>query len=164
MTAQDLTLTAAVVDEVITETAAFGSARLETGGFLMASAGSNAVCSVAMAGDAGIVRTWNQFQISDQALDRLFSYADSNQLWLPIQFHSHQFDAGMSRTDAQHGLRVEGFISAILPTFAHPPDAVGEWNWWQFTSGRWRGCPPPVVVPAPVSLVVSFDEGGVRER
>ena len=68
-----------------------------------------------LAGCTGIVRAKDHFQISERALDRLFTYADAHRFWLPVQFHSHQFGTAMSRTDARHGLCVEGFVSAIVP-------------------------------------------------
>jgi hypothetical protein len=159
-----LTLTLGVVDAVVDETRLYGSRNLETGGFLTAPTSSDDVTRVAVAGTTGIVRHPDLFQISERALDRLFSYADDNRLWMPVQFHSHHFGADMSRTDALHGLRVEGFISTILPRFVNPPEDVSEWGWWQFTDGEWRPFPPIPIARREPGRVLVFDEDGVRER
>lgn len=153
-----------VVDAVVNETRAYGARNLETGGFLTATTNSDDITGVAVAGTTGIERRADLFQISERALDRLFSYADEKGLWMPVQFHSHHFGAGMSLTDALHGLRVEGFISTILPRFANPPDEVSQWGWWQFTDGEWLSFPPISIDRQEPGPVVVFDEDGVRER
>ena len=152
------------VHVVVDDTLAYGKQELETGGFLMAPVGSDSIDGVALAGDSGILRRSGLFQISERALDRLFAYSDERELWLPIQFHSHQFEAGMSRTDALHGLRVEGFISTIVPRFTEPPADVSQWGWWQFRNGAWQSRPPAAVQHSPLTRVVVFDEDGIRER
>jgi hypothetical protein len=164
VTTSPLTVRGEVIAAVVAETARYGSAQLETGGFLIAQSGTEDVCGAAMAGDAGILRRHNAFQISERALDRLFTYASENDLWLPIQFHTHEFGSGMSETDALHGLRTEGFISAILPRFASPTTDLAEWGWWQFLSGGWRTCLPALEVPGGPDMLVTFDEVGVRVR
>ncbi|MGO8862081.1 MAG: hypothetical protein ACLQRH_15140 [Acidimicrobiales bacterium] len=164
MTTLELTVSSGVVDAVAAETRTYGSLRLETGGFLMAEAGHDEICSVAMAGDAGILRRHNLFQISERALDRLFNFAGDEGLWLPVQFHSHEFGAGMSVADAQHGFRAEGFVSTILPRFAQPPADPAVWGWWQFLGGSWRPCSTPAVIPGDARATLTFDEGGVRGR
>jgi hypothetical protein len=164
VTLSPFTIRDEVIVAVVDETARYGSTRLETGGFLFAQRGSEEICGAAMAGDSGILRRHNVFQISERALDRLFTYASDNDLWLPIQFHSHEFGAGMSETDALHGLRAEGFISTILPGFACPTASLTAWGWWQFLSGDWRICPAAIEVAGGPDLLVTFDEGGVCAR
>ncbi len=159
-----LTMTLGVVDAVVDETRAYGDRNLETGGFLTASATSDDITGVAVAGTTGIVRRADLFQISERALDRLFSYADDKGLWMPVQFHSHRFGPGMSLTDALHGLRVEGFISTILPRFANPPEDVSQWGWCQFTDGEWRPFPPISINRKQPGAVIVFEEGGVCGR
>ena len=154
------------VTAVVDETAAFGVRDLETGGFLLVPRSSSAdggspVAVIALAGDTGIVRDRGLFQISERALDRIFAFADDHDLWIPAQFHSHQVDAFLSRTDQRHGLCVEEFISAVIPTYASPPRDLARWGWWQFASGAWRDTEPGRVTDGTVE-VVRFDEAGVR--
>lgn len=152
------------IEALVQETAKFGRAQLETGGFLLAHSGESEVCGVAMAGMRGIVRRHNIFQISSPALDRLFSYATAAGLWIPAQFHSHRFRALMSLSDEQHGLRAEGFISTIIPDFALPPANPAAWGWWQFSRGDWVPIASVSLCPKNIMIIVDFDEGGVRDR
>jgi len=165
MSELDLTVSLGVVDAVVAETATYGIRRLETGGFLMALVGQEEVVSLAVAGNVGIVRRHNLFQISERALDRLFNYAGDEGLWLPVQFHSHDYGPPeMSIADQNHGLRVEGFVSTILPDFARPPSDLAAWGWWQFSQGSWRPSPPARLIAGAVPTIVTFDEDGVCER
>lgn len=161
---QQLSMPADAVRVVTGEAGAYGKSDVETGGFLLAPLGLDSVTAVAMAGTTGIVREPYLFQISERALDRLFTFADDRRLWIPIQFHSHRLGAQMSRTDELHGLRVEGFVSTILPRFENPPADVAQWGWWQFRAGDWRPCEPATVQSLDPISVYAFDEDGVRER
>ncbi len=161
---QHLSLSHRAVAALTDEVRRYGVEGLETGGFLMASVNSEVVGAVALAGLSGIVRRPDLFQISERALDRLFTFADDGGLWIPIQFHSHRFGAHLSRTDALHGLRVEGFISTIVPSFANPPSDVAEWGWWEFRDGSWETYPPAPIQVCKLDAAVEFDEDGVRER
>jgi hypothetical protein len=152
------------VDAIAREVASYGSAGLETGGFLLAPTGGAEVHAIALAGTSGIVRRHNLFQISASALDRLFAYADESGFWLPAQFHSHQVGALLSLPDALHGVRAEGFVSVIVPNFACPPEDPMTWGWWQFTGGDWGPSLPAAVSDEILSVVVEFDEDGVRDR
>ena len=152
------------VDAIVHETLAYGARRLETGGFLIAPVGDDQIHGVAFAGDTGIVRRHNLFQISRGALDRLFTYADDAGFWIPIQFHSHRYGSGMSLSDQAHGLRVEGFISTIVPKFAQPPTDVSRWGWWRFQHRSWVPIPPISVGPDAIPILLTFDEDGVRAR
>jgi hypothetical protein len=153
-----------VVDAVVTDVTAYGQHRLETGGFFMANIGEERVTALALAGDKGIFRRYNLFQISERALDRLFTYADASELWLPIQYHSHMFEARMSLSDQTHGLNMEGFVSTILPNFSAPPRDPATWGWSVFDRGRWNIMQALDAVVGDVSRTVIFDEDGVRER
>src|ERR1035437_6884361 len=140
-----------------------GARGVETGGFLLASRGSDTATVVAIAGTTGVIRHRDFFQISDLALDALFAYADQNDLWIPAQFHSHCRVAELSLCDIKHGLSVEDFVSTIVPFFAEPPAAVAAWGWWRYDGG-WRGVPAPAVTSEVSALTVTFDENGGREE
>ena len=146
---------------VIKEVRAFGRHRLETGGFLLAPRGTSTISTVALAGDVGIVRRHNLFQVSALALDRLFTFADDHGLSAPAQFHSHGVGAFLSESNEKHGLCVEGFISVVVPQFFDPPGEMGEWGWWRYDGGRW------ITITAwrrrnGAADVVRFDEDGIR--
>jgi len=89
---------------ITAETRAYGQRYPETGGFLMLPRDSGTVTTVAFAGTTGIVRRQHLFQISERALDRLFTFADDHDLHIPVQFHSHEYDA--FGRDLAHGLQV----------------------------------------------------------
>lgn len=152
---------ATAVNMIATEVRGYGHRRLETGGFLMLPRGTAIVSTVAFAGAAGIVRRHNLFQISERALDRLFTFADDHDLHIPVQFHSHEQGAFLSRTDAEHGLRVEGFTSVVVPMYSAPPVEMSRWGWWCFTIGAWVAAVIPPIGPGPVTAV-RFDEDGVH--
>jgi len=160
---ETLAIPSGAVDVLARETRSYGVRLLETGGFLFTETDHTTQRGVALAGTRGIVRRRRLFQISARALDRLFTFADDRGLWIPVQFHSHEMSAVMSETDDAHGLRAEGFVSAIIPSFAAPPADVSRWGWWQFQHGGWHQRAPITVHPAAVDLVVTFDEDGVRE-
>jgi hypothetical protein len=154
---------AAAAARIIEEVTAFGRRSLETGGFLLAPRGSAALSVVAFAGKAGIVRCRDLFQISERALSRLFEFADDHDLYAPVQFHSHRRGPFLSRTDKEHGLRAEGFISAVVPTYAGPPRSVTAWGWWSFQEGNWVAVRPPALLAGEITAV-EFDEDGLRVR
>jgi hypothetical protein len=134
---------------------------LETGGFLLAASGTGLASIVAMAGSAGITRHRLAFQVSELALDQLFGFAADRGCWVPAQFHSHAAAAFLSITDREHGLRVHGFTSAVVPDFAHPPAALAAWSWSRFADGCWIAAPCPLAADGGLE-VVTFDEDGVR--
>jgi hypothetical protein len=139
----------------------YGRRGTETGGFLLAPEGTGSVSIVAFAGAAGITRRRLLFQVSELALDRLFGFAAARRCWVPAQFHSHAAGAFLSVTDQEHGLRVSGFASAVVPEFADPPAAVAAWSWWRFDDGEWVGAPAPRTADGDLEAVI-FDEDGVR--
>lgn len=141
----------------------FGQRDVETGGFFLAPQGQGTVAVVAFAGQAGITRRRLLFQLSALALDQLFGFADRRFCWVPAQFHSHAAEAFLSFTDQQHGLRVKGFTSAVIPRFADPTAEVAAWGWWRFSSEDWIPCQPPQIEGHEVEVVV-FDEEGVRAQ
>jgi hypothetical protein len=154
------------VAALIGEATTFGARGLETGGFLLAprtaTVGANpAVAAVALAGDTGISRGRDMFQVSGHALDRIFTFADDHGLWIPALLHSHRAGALLSATDQRHGLGVDGFISAVIPEYSGPPRDLARWGWWRFESGRWCGAAPGRTTGGTVE-VLRFDEGGIR--
>jgi len=149
----------AIADEV----RFYGGLGVETGGFLLAAEGRGSVTIVAFAGESGITRQRRLFQVSALGLDALFGFAEDRGCWVPAQFHSHLGEAFLSLTDQQHGLRVNGFASAVVPDFADPPASPTGWSWWRFAGDRWAHDRVPVIAEADLELVV-FDEDGVRGK
>ena len=157
---------AAAAAALAAEAAAFGARGLETGGFLLTSRaapddGYPSVTAIALAGDAGIDRHRDMFQVSERALARLFTFADGHGLWIPAMLHSHRDAAFLSATDERHGLRADGFVSVVIPRYASPPGDPASWGWWRFESGRWLDAPPGRTA-GEAAAVLRFDEGGVR--
>jgi len=148
---------AAITDEVRDH----GSVSQETGGFLLAPVGDHTMSKVALAGRTGIVRHHNLLEISAIAIDRLFTFADDNGLWSPAQFHSHEQGSWLSLTDRQHGFRVEGFTSIVIPHFHAPSSEIGAWGWWTFEAGQWIATRPLTLCDG-FTQCLRFDEEGVR--
>lgn len=161
MSASELTLPHAGANAVIEHVLRFGRLGLETGGFLLAPRGAEQITSVACAGTAGIARRPELFQVGERALDRLFAHAEERDLWIPAQFHSHMFEAGLSLCDLEHGLSVEGFQTTVIPFFHAPPQDPARWAWWRY-GNSWEPVDPPTVSGTPVQ-VLAFDENGVRD-
>jgi hypothetical protein len=159
MRPNDFLLPFSAAEAIITDVARFGALGVETGGFLLAAREECEVAVVALAGTAGIARRSELFQVSEIALDRLFAFADRNELWIPAQFHSHRFGAFLSACDIDHGLAVDGFVTAVVPHFSAPPTDPGGWGWWRYDS-QWLPVDPPRAALRAVS-VVTFDADGV---
>jgi hypothetical protein len=162
LSVDSLVLPSGAVRAVVSDVARFGREGVETGGFFLAATGSERVHGVAYAGTRGIVRRRDLLRVSDLALDSLFAHTEANDLWIPAQYHSHRFQAFMSKCDLEHGLSVEGFVTTIVPFFADPPANASAWGWWRFDEW-WLPLPPPPIVRGDV-VSVSFDEEGVRVR
>ncbi len=161
--AMPLDVPAAAGPAIAAEVRRYGALDVETGGFLLAPERTVAVCTVAFACTSGITRRRLQLQISEIALDQLFAYAGTQGCWVPAQFHSHAGEAFLSRTDREYGLRVPGFISAVIPGFADPPMSPDAWTWWRFDRGEWHTVGSPSAGGCDLRQVV-FDEDGVRGR
>lgn len=155
-----LSLSTASVETIVSEVAAWGATDLETGGFLLGDH-DGAIGWVALSAAAGIRRRRDQFVVSGRAMSVLFGFADELGYAIRAQFHSHGARAFLSKSDLRHGFSVNGFVTAVLPTYAEPPAAPSAWGWWTY-SRQWIPTPPPVVVPGD-TRVVRFDEDGVRE-
>lgn len=163
MSGPPVRIRAAAAERITEEVTAFGRRSLETGGFLLAPRRNDELSVVAFAGQAGIVRCRDLFQISERALGRLFEFADDHDLYAPVQFHSHRRGPFLSRTDREHGLRAAGFTSAVVPRYAGPPRSVTAWGWWSFQEGNWVAVTPPSLVAGGIT-VVEFDEDGLCVR
>lgn len=161
--AMSLDVPAAAGPAIAAEVRRYGALDVETGGFLLGPEGTGSVCTVAFAGTSGVTRRCLQLQISEIALDQLFAYAGEQGCWVPAQFHSHAGEAFMSRTDREHGLRVPGFVSAVIPGFADPLTSLDAWTWWRFDRGEWHPAGSPSAGGCDLRQVI-FDEDGVRER
>jgi hypothetical protein len=145
------------------EVRAFGGRSLETGGFLLAPRSTGILSVAALAGDAGIVRHADLFQISARALDCLFHFADDHDLYVPVQFHSHRRWPFLSQADEEHGLRAEGFVSTVVPGYTAPSCSVNDWGWWSFEAGRWTAVTAPTAIAGEIT-VLEFDGEGIRAR
>lgn len=155
-----LSITSETVAALTSEVAAWGCRGVETGGFLLGG-DDRAISCIALSGGPGIRRDRNHFRISGRAVAALFIYADEHDYAIHAQFHSHRGSAFLSDTDLAHGFDVDGFVTAVLPTYASPPLDLRAWGWWAYR-GNWLPTRSPVVV-AGDTRVLRFDEEGVRE-
>jgi hypothetical protein len=157
-------ITTAAVAAMVAEVAHHGAAGVETGGFLLVPRSDPTLTVVAaMAGAAGIARRPDQLIISGPAVDVLSEWADDRDLRIAVQFHSHATAAFLSPIDRRGGVRVDGFISTVLPTFHAPPPATSRWGWYRFADGDWNPRPAPATV-AGATQTIRFDEVGVDDR
>jgi hypothetical protein len=163
MTASRLELPAGAGRVIASDVGRYGALGVETGGFLLALTGTGSVSTVAFAGTRGITRHRLRLQISEIALDQLFGFAEQHSSWVPAQFHSHAGKAFLSQTDREYGLRVPGFISAVIPEFTEPPEHPDAWTWWRFDGPDWNETSRPQAGSGDVRQVI-FDEDGVRDK
>lgn len=150
----------AAVSIITAEVRRWGIEGVEAGGFMLGPAGEPEVSVVAFAGSRGVLRTPVQFTVSSQAIEWLSEWSDSNGLRIRAQFHSHRHGSDLSLIDRTGGLRVAGFVSAVIPHFVDPPGDPTQWGWWQFRAGDWQKAPAPPCRSAQVRSI-AFDEGGV---
>jgi hypothetical protein len=158
-----LVLPVGAVAPVLQEIQRHGLADRETGALVLTGRSDMHALVVAIAGATGIVRGPGLFTVSAGAYDRLFTFAEERSYRVRAMIHSHPERAFLSRTDRAYSLRVPGFVSAVIPTYAAPPVDPASWGWWRFEQD-WVPSTAPVVDPAlpPVHTVI-FDEEGVRE-
>jgi hypothetical protein len=140
----------------------WGARDVETGGFLLAPAGTNTITTIALAGRRGIHRDRLRLQFSGDAFDALAEWAEAHHLRVRAQFHSHQHGAFLSPIDRSGGMRVHGFITTVLPTFANPPFDPTAWGWWRFDTRDWQPCPSAAPADLHATRTVVFDEDGTR--
>jgi hypothetical protein len=88
-------------------------------------------------------------------------FADDHDLWIPAQFHSHELGPFLSLEDKEHGLRLDGFISIVVPNYAGPPSDIRLWGWWRFDSDQWSAAAAAATTDGPTE-VLRFDEAGTR--
>src|ERR1700737_1068201 len=164
MTVPSITLPDSAGPIIVAEVARYGQRDLETGGFLLApSSRQSVITTVAMAREKGIERSWGLFRISGLAIDRIFEWAESRDMRIPAQFHSHMLGGALSPTDKKHGFNIPGFVSCVVPEFLSPRSQPAAWAWWVFDNGLWVTYPPPLSGAGDVAAVW-FDEDGVQER
>lgn len=151
-----------VVETILAETRRWGSRPAETGAFLLAPASHpDRISILALAGDAGIRRSRDLFQVTGPAVEQLFAWAGDGDLRVRAQVHSHRGDAFLSVTDLRHGFNVEGFVTSVIPDYGTPPVDPTQWGWWEFGHGAWRPRAAPLSVAGPADILV-FDAHGVR--
>lgn len=140
------------------EVKCWGRHPAETGAFLLGK--DRTVDVIAWAGERDIARRRDQFAVGGLALAVMFEWADSQHLTVLALLHSHRREAFLSPVDLQYGFDVPGFVSAIVPFYADPPEDPSDWRWWRYQA-RWQELAPPAVVESPFSEI-TFDSDGVR--
>jgi hypothetical protein len=139
----------------------YGGEDAEAGGFLLGSYDDATATVLALAEGLGVERSRGLFRISGRAMERLFAFADDENLRVWAQVHSHPRGSFLSLTDETDGFRVPDFLSGVIPQYAEPPREPQSWGWWTFRHGEWQPADNPGVANRP-SRVVTFDEEGVR--
>lgn len=162
---QPLHIPRGTLDALAAHVRRYGQDDLESGGFLLTQPGEPRTLMLALAGTAGIVRGPGLFIITAPALDRLFTHAERHGLQARAMIHSHPEEAFLSPTDRRYSLRIRGFLNAVVPDYATPPDDPAAWGWWRHEHD-WIPCPPAQAVPdTPTpARTVTFDAEGIREH
>lgn len=158
-----LLLPSGALDPLLDQIRHHGHSGRETGALLLTRPGEPEVQVLALTGIAGIERGIGLFFIGAAALDRLFTYAEQRGLQVRAMIHSHPEDAFLSPVDQRCTLRVPGFVSAVVPNFAHPPTDPKDWGWWRWVTS-WNPCSAPTVAALPTPRVMSFDAEGIHEH
>lgn len=149
----------------INDSTQWGTAHnVESGGFFLTAIATSTVTAVAVAAKHGVLRRRDQFVITGPALETLSEWAEYNQLRIAAQYHSHAHGTALSPIDRAGGIRVHGFMSAVIPTFTNPDVEPDQWGWWQFDTPNWIAATPPRVTPASDLTVIRFDESGIDAR
>jgi hypothetical protein len=139
-----------------------GRLDVETGAFLLAPRGTTTVTTIPLAGSHGVVRHPYHFSVSRRAISHLFRHVTAHDLTILAQIHSHRGRAGLSETDLKHGYSVEGFTTAVVPFYRHPPFSPAEWGWWRYNDGGWEVAEPFMLANGAPTGTISFDENGIR--
>jgi hypothetical protein len=153
-TTAHLALPEAARDAVIDDVRAYGALRVETGAFLLASRRRpGQVSHVALLGVEGVERRRGLFVVTAPVIDKLFAYAEGNDLLVRSLVHSHEHEAFMSVTDKAGTIRTPGFIAAVIPSFNNPPGNPASWGWWNWTPPAWTTSPAAQLTAGPVTVV-----------
>jgi hypothetical protein len=134
-----------------------GARDRETGMFLLAPRDAPTITTLALAGSAGVTRRRGHFAVSGKALARLFAHARTNALVVLAQIHSHGGAAFLSEVDLRHGFAVEGFTTAVIPDYRHPPIDPAAWGWWQHNGHGWQSTTPYFATLGD-AYTITFDE------
>jgi hypothetical protein len=140
-----------------------GTELLEAGGFILGPVGGERATVLALTGEKGIDRSWALFQVSGLAVATLFDWADDHELRIFAQWHSHRFEAFLSKTDLHYGFNVPGFRSAIVPYYEQPSSTPADWGWWIYNEALWAQTAAPVLDDADFSTI-TFEEGHIYEH
>jgi hypothetical protein len=152
-----------IADLVHEHVIGYGKLDVETGLFLLAPRESDTVTSVAFAGTRGVERNWGRFALSARAVSKLLRHLGEQHLVAAAQVHSHRGGAGLSQTDLDHGFSVEGFTSAVIPYYDHPPRDPQGWGWWRYQCGRWQPIEAfSLSASTSEASALIFDEDGVH--
>jgi hypothetical protein len=144
--------------------AGYGQLDVETGALLMCLSGTDDVSVVALAGHAGVIRRYGLFVLTLPVIDQVFTFAEDMGLQIRCQVHSHGGPAFLSPTDKRGNLRVNGFIAAVIPNFADPPQQPSSWGWWTFEEGAWQASEPATTDPNSTAKILTVDADGIREH
>jgi hypothetical protein len=159
-----LQIHAGMVALLLDEVRRYGARSMETGAFLLSHAdAADELELVALPGQSGVRRRANLFEISGEAIGRLFEWASESERSIRAQIHSHKRTAFLSRTDLKFGFNVEGFVTCVIPHYADPPKAPAGWGWWEYRHGSWQPRKAPVVV-AGAAEAIEFDAEGLNGR
>jgi hypothetical protein len=139
----------------------YGECDLETGGFFLTKNDSNEIDVVAFAAEIGITRSWGLFQVSGKAIEKLFDWADGEELHVAAQVHSHGLSSFLSETDINYGFSVDGFQTTVIPSYCNPPFLPQQWRWWRFTNHRWIEVASPEL-GGQNCRIIKFDERGIE--
>lgn len=164
MSQAELQIGADALGAIVDDVRRYGAHGLETGSLLLTPRGEPTVTVLALAGAAGVTRHRGLFVLSAAALSPLFDYAEDNDQQVRAQVHSHMFEAFLSPTDKAGNIRMQGFIAAVIPTFATPSPNVAVWGWWIFDGADWVETSPATVAAGLNTKVITFDADGVHEH
>jgi proteasome lid subunit RPN8/RPN11 len=139
-----------------------GTAGVETGAILLAPIGTETITTIALAGTNGVVRRQDLFVMNMRVIDAIFSYAEQLGLQARVHLHSHRGGAFLSDTDRAGGIRVPGFIAAVLPTYRNPPSDPKRWGWWSFSGTDWNSRSPAELVRDLPTTIITADAEGIR--
>lgn len=140
-----------------------GQSTTETGGFILADAGSTHGTVLASAGERGIERHRDLFHVSGLAISTLFEWVEEAEMTVLAQWHSHRGEAYLSKTDLEHGFNVPGFHTTVVPFYANASADPADWGWWTCDGRAWIEIPAPGLAAAGFS-VITFEEGRVDEH